>query len=360
MDASQFKSFLFILDKDPDLEQWHGRRLSRGDAGDISGVELIYYLSDLEEKLKDLFAPVSRLHMDFNINMATDHAIRKYMGEKIIQIPLQPRIDLLRLIKDSHELDIIKKGMQITIDAHTEAMRCTAPGITEIQLESIYSNEFRFGGAILPTYEANVSSGNNSLILHHHATHKIAEAGEMILVDCGAEYNHYTADVARTWPVSGSFTEPQKYLYNRILDINMRCIEMVQPGRKFWDIHEYAVSELVDLMIDIGIFTDEKEEIIQEKLYKPYFPHGIGHFLGMDGHDTPTINRNDVILQAGMYVTIEPGIYLPDSDPVPEKYRSIGIRIEDNIIVTPSGSENLSERLAKTVEEIEAVVGKKL
>jgi Xaa-Pro aminopeptidase len=180
---------------------------------------------------------------------------------------------------------------------------------------------------------------------------------ELLLVDAGAEFDSYAADITRTWPISGKFTDPQKEIYQLVLEVQLACIDMVKPGVKFWDIHEKSIELITKGLIKYGILKGEYAKIIEDKGYKRFYPHGLGHWLGIDTHDTSYLDRKIEVLKSGHYFTVEPGIYITDEDDIPEKYRKIAVRIEDDVLVTENGYEILTKDVVKEIGEIENLVG---
>ena len=357
LDPRENKSFLFVLE-DEEVEKWEGKQLSRLDAGENSGFMMVYPTSEFGRKIRDLIKSCNTIHYPTGINFQLDERIRNLLDKyDLSQEDPTPRFDSHRVVKDEYEIELIEKSMAITVDAHLEAIQKTEIGIIEYELEAIYNYHFRINGAILPMGKATVAGGSNAIYLHHSAGNKSIKEGELVLVDTGCEYKGYTSDVARTWPVSGKFTEPQIDLYIAVLDTHKLCRKMVKAGEKFWDIHMAGVRNLVKHLISLGLLDGDIEDIVENEDYKRYFMHGIGHFLGIDGHDCLTIDRQEIVLQNGMYLTIEPGLYIPEDDDIPEKYRNIGIRIEDNLLVTEDGHRNLSKDLPIEIEEIEELVG---
>ena len=223
----------------------------------------------------------------------------------------------------------------------------------EHEIESIYTGYFHFNGAILPMHQAIVASGENAIYLHHMAFTRQIQDGDLILVDTGCEYMGYTTDIARTWPANGKYSKSQKMIYEIVLKTHKICLEKVKPYVKFRDIHETAVMELTKGLIELKIINESLEDAINNESYKKYFMHYIGHFIGLDGHDSLTTNREEITLTPGMTITIEPGLYISDEKDIPEIFRNIGIRIEDNLLITETGMINLSKDLPIEIEEIE-------
>ena len=272
----------------------------------------------------------------------------------------------LRLIKSEAELDILRKAAQITCEAHSEAMAMTRPGVYEYELEAVINGRFRRKGGNGPGYTTIVGGGDNATILHYIENESELQPGTLVCVDAGCEYDCYTADVTRTWPVSGKFSEAQKELYTVVLDAQKAAIAACIPGNTWKTVHDTATRVLVRGMLSLGLLegdpTDEGEvdALIEEGVHKKYYMHGTGHWLGLDVHDAGAYNRSGEArpLQPGMVLTVEPGLYISSSDTdAPAQYRGIGIRIEDDIAVTATGPENLTSGVPREIHEVEQLVG---
>ena len=264
----------------------------------------------------------------------------------------------MRLIKSDSEIEVIKKAISITKDAHHKAMSRASSVKYEYQLQAEIEYEFKRKGAYSDAYTSIVAGGNRANTLHYIDNNRELKSGDLILIDAGCEYEYYASDITRTIPVNGKFTSTQKKLYNMILKTQLQIIKMIRPGVKRSELQEKAVELLSLGMMELGILKGSLKKIIKKELYKKYYPHGIGHWMGIDVHDEAPYkykNGREIPLKVGMVLTIEPGIYIDKNDKdVPKKYRGIGIRIEDDILVIKKGCKNLSAGIAKSVEEIEA------
>lgn len=267
----------------------------------------------------------------------------------------------MRLVKSAYELENQRTACEITAQAHLAAMKFTKPGVNERQIQAVLSYEFLMRGAAREGYNHIVASGNSATTLHYNFNDQKCHSGDLLLIDSGAEYKYYSGDITRTFPVSGQFTDEQAYVYEGVLKIQKEIIDFVKPGIVFRDLHEMAANRLTDLMFELGLLTGRKEDVIKANEHKKYYPHGLGHWLGMDVHDAGLYMINEVPrpIAENMVFTVEPGIYLPANDKnVPEKYRGIGIRIEDNIVVTSRGCEVMTTSAPKEISDLEKVIGK--
>jgi Xaa-Pro aminopeptidase len=370
---SEKQIIMFVQPKNPKMEIWTGIRPGIEGAMSEFGADDAFAFSELEKQLPNLLMGFDTLHYRFAENSRMDQLLlnsiskaRKKSKSNGLQIPetfCDPSLLLhrQRLFKNNSEISILRKAADITNEAHTAAMAITKPGLYEYQLEAKISHIFRDRGGNGPGYTTIVGSGENAVILHYISNDSQLKDGDLVCIDAGCEYGFYTADVTRTWPINGKFTDPQKELYEIVLNAQIAAISMAKPGNKFIDIHNAAVRSLTESMIKIGFLEGNIEQLIADNEYKKWYMHGTSHWLGLDVHDVgPYVQNSDsILLEAGMVLTVEPGIYIAgDDESVPQKYRGIGIRIEDDILITENGNENLTDSIPKTVSEIESLVGR--
>ncbi len=330
---------LFLPEPDPRQERWTGRRLSHDEAAEISGIADVRPLGELEGVLR---GSVFELAPPLTLYGALDRAVRNY--ELIERIGLEapvPVADLdrllapLRLVKDEHEIRTLRRAIEITVGAHRAAMRAARPGMWEYELEAVIELNFKLGGAERVGFPSIVGSGPNSVVLHYDKSRRRMEEGELIVIDIGAEYSYYSADVTRTIPVSGRFTPRQRRVYELVLGAQRAAIEAVRPGVTIRELEGVARSWL----------RERSGGACGLSSCDAYFIHGLSHWLGMDVHD---VGSYATPLAPGMVLTIEPGIYLPDE--------GLGVRIEDDVLVTEEGHEVLSGAAPSDPDEIEALM----
>lgn len=363
------KSILFVQEKVPEMELWTGERLGVEAAKERFDVDEVYGTGSFEEQMLELVKEQALLYFD----LFSDDAVYielKAIAKKMLHtrgVNVSPRTfsditkitQQMRLIKSAEEIGLIRKALSITEKAHHYAMQQCKPAMPEYQLQAEYEYIFKKEGAYSDAYTTIIAGGNSANTLHYIKNDQPLKKGELVLVDAGCEYGFYASDITRTYPVSGRFTPPQKELYNMVLDVQLKVIDAIRPGGSKKALQEYSEKLLCEGMVRLGILKGKIEKLIEKKAHKKYFPHGIGHWLGIDVHDPCPYSDdhgNELLFEAGMVLTIEPGIYLnADDESVPERYRGMGIRIEDNILITPEGCENLSIAIAKSVEEIEKV-----
>jgi Xaa-Pro aminopeptidase len=280
---------------------------------------------------------------------------------------LLPLLDEMRLIKDEQEQAIMLRAGVISGQAHARAMRAAHPGLHEYALEAELLYEFRRNGAQFPAYTPIVASGPNACVLHYNVNDRLMRDGELVLIDAGCELDGYASDITRTFPVNGRFSPAQRTLYELVLAAQEAAFAAIAPGRPYSAFHEAALRVLTQGMLDLGLIAAGKyanvEDAIADKAHVPFYMHGTGHWLGMDVHDVGAYrdltqaDKPSRPLQPGMALTVEPGIYVRPAEGVPEEYWHIGIRIEDDVIVTEDGYRLLTGTAPKTVAEIEALVG---
>jgi Xaa-Pro aminopeptidase len=367
--ATAHKTLLFVQSKNEKLELWTGVRLGVDAAREQFAVDEVHSIDTYRERIKELLKDHHTLYLelfcDDPLYARAKSTAEALMQSRGVQRSPQTFKDIttltqkMRLIKDESEIALIKKALEITKTAHHHAMKVCTPQMKEYQIQAEYEYIFTKNGAYSDAYTTIVAGGNNANTLHYIKNDHPLREGEMVLIDAGCEYEMYASDITRTFPVSGRFTPQQKALYEMVLGVQLRVIESIKPGVTKTRLQELSERLLCEGMVKVGILSGEIDALLEKKAHKKYFPHGIGHWMGLDVHDPcPYTDEegNDIAFAPGMVMTIEPGLYLrEDDESLPEQFRGIGIRIEDNILVTEAGCENLSEGIAKSVGEIEAM-----
>jgi len=363
---------MFVQPKDPKMEIWTGIRPGLEGAIEDFDASDAFPFSELSKQLPNLLMGFKTLHYRFAEDASMDHKLLKAIGQARrksktngMDIPetfCDPSLILhrQRLYKSEREVQILRKAAEITCEAHTAAMSMTKPGLFEYQLEAKIGQVFRDRGGNGPGYTTIVGGGENAVILHYITNDAELQDGDLVCIDAGCEYGFYTADVTRTWPINGKFTPVQRELYEAVLLAQKHAIDKARPGVRFIEIHNAAVRSLTESMVDLGFLEGEVDQLIADNKFKKWYMHGTSHWLGLDVHDVgPYVDKSDsMILKPGMVFTIEPGIYIAkDDETVPEKYRGVGIRIEDDILITAEGCENLTASIPKEIEQVEKIVG---
>lgn len=365
--ATETKTLLFVEAYNAEHALWNGARLGLEGAKERFSVDEVRDIADYHETIKEIL----REHINLYIDLYSDSS-RLTEAKKAAQSLHSSRgikrhirsirdvtylIRTLRLFKSAEEITQIRQAIDITAKAHHAAMRECRSGMREYQLQAAMSYVFLSSGAAYEAYGAIVAGGNNANTLHYIDNREELREGDLVLIDAACEWNLYASDITRTFPVNGKFSNAQREVYEKVLAVQLQVIEVIKPGVKRDWLQTYSEELLCDALIDLGILSGKRETLMEAKEHKKYAPHGIGHWMGLDVHDPcPYVDEAGEALAfaEGMVMTIEPGIYLrADDESVPEKYRGIGIRIEDNILVTSAGNENLSSMIAKTIDEIE-------
>ncbi len=367
--ADETKCLLFVQKKVPEMELWTGKRLGVDGAKERFKVDEVFISEDFEKEMKVLMAEQHLLYYDLFSDDVLYKQLRALAKEMlhIRTVIVSPRsfsditklTQEMRLIKSTEEIVQIKKALAITQKAHHHAMKVCRPELDEFVLQAEYEYIFKKEGAYSDAYTTIIAGGNNANTLHYINNDAKLKAGDLVLVDAGCEYGFYASDITRTYPVDGKFTTAQKELYEMVLDVQLKIINAIKPGGSKKALQALSERLLTEGMLKLGILKGHVKTLMDEKAHKKYYPHGIGHWMGIDVHDPCPYsddNGDEILFAEGMVLTIEPGIYLPEEDEaVPEKYRGIGIRIEDDILVTKEECENLSAGIAKSVEEIEVL-----
>lgn len=360
---------MFVRPRDPELEVWDGKRAGLEGAKERYGADAAYPAVELGGKLAELIANTDELHYAVGLDDAMDamvmHAIARLRklekkGRRPPRAIVDPRAHLheLRLKKRPEELHALRKAAAITAEAHTAAMRLGKPGAFEHELEAVINYTFRKAGGSGPGYATIVGAGENATILHYIENRCAIADGDLVLVDAGCEYDHYTADITRTWPANGRFSAPQKKVYDLVLATQKSAVAMAKPGATIDELHQHCVRALTEGMLSLGLLTGSLEERITDLSYKKFFMHGTSHWLGLDVHDVGayTVGGKARPLEPGMVITVEPGLYIAaDAPDVPPEYRGIGVRIEDDVAITADGNEVLTAACPKELEELEAI-----
>jgi Xaa-Pro aminopeptidase len=363
------KSILFCREKDMEREIWDGFRFGPDQARETFGFDEAHPITELDQLLPQLLANQSTVFCDVGTDSSWDMQVIGWINKVRAQVrsgvsaPSEIRdirrfLDDMRLIKDEHELNIMRRAANISSQAHSRAMRATHAGLREYELEAELIHEFRRQGAQAPAYTPIVAGGANACILHYVQNDALLKNGELVLIDAGCEVDGYASDITRTFPVSGKFSGPQRAIYQLVLAAQAAAIAQVKPGSEWEAPHDAAVKVLAQGLVDLGLCKGTRDSVIESGDYRRFYMHRTGHWLGMDVHDAGDYKRNGVWLklQPGMVLTVEPGCYVRPAENVPEEFWNIGVRIEDDALVTASGSEIISAAAPKTVEQIESLM----
>ncbi len=361
---------LFCRERDPLMETWNGRRAGQEGACAIYGADDAFPIADIDEILPGLLENSERVfytmgcHPDFDqsvMNWVNQIRQKSRSGSQAPRefIALDHLVHEMRLYKSPAEIRTLRRAAQISAAAHRRAMQTCRPGLMEYQIEAELRYEFMRSGSPAPAYNPIVGGGSNGCILHYTENNAVLNEGDLLLVDAGAEFDSYAGDITRTFPINGRFTPAQQAVYEVVLEAQAAAIAKIRPGNHWNEPHEAAVRVLTQGMLKLGLLKGKLSALIKEGAYKRFYMHRTGHWLGMDVHDVGSYKFGDTwrVLEPGMVMTVEPGIYIPaGSKGVAKKWWDIGIRIEDDVLVTKDGCEILSIDAPKTVAEIEAVM----
>jgi Xaa-Pro aminopeptidase len=362
------KSILFCREKDVTREIWDGRRYGPKAAQKIFGFDEAYPIAKLDELMPKLIADQPAMYYPIGAHADWDARVVGWLNQVKAQVrsgvtaPAEIQdvcsvLDHMRLIKDADELKVMRSAAKIASDAHRRAMQTTRPGMMEYEVEAELAHEFRRRGAQAPAYNSIVAGGPNACVLHYVENNAELSDGDLLLIDAGCELHGYASDITRTFPVSGEFSAAQRDVYELVLAAQSKGIEAVKPNAPFEAYHEAALRVLVRGMVDLKLCKGSVDKVIERGDYRQFYMHRTGHWLGLDVHDAGDYKKNgkSVTLEPGMVVTVEPGCYIRPAKNVPKAFWNIGIRIEDDVLVTKSGREVLTSP-PKTVRDIEQVM----
>ncbi len=364
--AEDYSYSLFCRERNREMEIWNGYRA--GIDGAIADYEAdeAYAIDLLDEEILDKLLNKQRLYYrighqaDFDARVSqwikqADAQQRRGNGAPAQVIQLDRILDEMRLIKSAQEIELMQIASEISAEAHTRAMQTVHPGMMEYALEAELNYVFGKNGCV-PSYNSIVGGGANACILHYVENNQMLKNGDLVLIDAACEYECYASDITRTFPVNGKFSPEQKALYEIVLQAQLAAIDAVKIGNAYREPHEVAVRILTQGLLDLGLMKGDLEDLLEAEAYRQFYMHGTGHWLGMDVHDVGAYKQEGEWrpYQEGMVVTVEPGLYIaPDDETVEEKWRGIGIRIEDDVVATINGPRVLTAAVVKTVQDIE-------
>ena len=361
---------MFCRERDPAAEQWHGARIGLEGVCERHGADDAFPIGDLDDILPGLLENKSRVYyamghfQGFDQRMlgwvAQVRAGARFGGGLGEFVMLDHLVHEMRLFKSKAEVGVMSKAAQVSAAAHERAMRICRPGMAEYQIEAELLYEFTRAGCRAAAYPSIVAGGANACTLHYTENSDRLRDRDLLLIDAGAEHEFYASDITRTFPVNGRFSRAQRDVYSLVLAAQEAAIDTVAPGRTFDDVHMAAVRVLAEGLVDLGAVKGGLKRIIQKEKYKRFYMHRTGHWLGMDVHDVGDYRIDDQsrVLEPGMVMTVEPGLYIaPDDEKAPKRLRGIGIRIEDDVLVTKLGREVLTSAAPKSIDEIESIVG---
>lgn len=361
---------IFCRERNPERELWDGLRA--GQEGVIADYQAddAFPINDIDDILPGLIEGRDRVYYSIGNNPEFDQQMMEWLNSirSKARMGAQPPEEFVvldhllhdaRLYKSSAEIATMQQAADISCRAHIRAMQASKPGFYEYHLEAELDYEFRKGGARLPAYSSIVASGHNACILHYTENNAPLQDGDLVLIDAGCEIDCYASDITRTFPVNGRFSPEQKAIYEIVLQANLEAMNYISPKHRWNDAHDATVRVITAGLLALGLLQGELDELIKSEAYKPFYMHRAGHWLGLDVHDVGDykVHGEWRMLEVGMTMTVEPGIYIAvDNQSVPAQWRGIGVRIEDDVVVTDNGCQVLTNAVPKTVEAIEQLM----
>jgi len=366
------ETIMFVRKKDAERETWDGFRYGPEATSTIFKIDQCYPFEEFEARAVELLKGIEKLYHRQALNQEIDETIQRILVKVskaqgrtgLGLLPVYDAEDLIgefRIIKTEPEIVNLRKACQISAETHMEVMQYVQPGMNEREINGFLLYQMMKRGAAREGYGAIVATGNNATTLHYVFNDQVCKAGDLLLIDAGAEYNYFTGDITRTFPVTGKFTDEQAHLYEAVLKVQKSLIDSLRPGLTFKELQDMGAQMLTDVMLELGLLEGRKNDIMEAQEHKRYYPHGIGHWLGMDVHDAGhyITKGQPRSIEENMCFTIEPGLYIPAHDTkAPARYRGIGIRIEDNLRITKDGCENLTSLVPKEIKDIEKLMSK--
>ncbi|MGJ7458256.1 Xaa-Pro aminopeptidase [Halomonas sp. RA08-2] len=362
------ESVLFCQDRNPLIEAWTGFRLGAEGAVREHAVDQAFENTEREKRLEALLDGRRTLYLplDSPEAMAIAEEVRSALMARArrgacppeVLADVAPLLHEARLIKSEAELTLLRHAADISARAHVRAMRAARPGLAEYHLQAELEHEFHWQGGSGPAYASIVGGGANACVLHYIENRGLLGDGDLVLIDAGAEFDLYAGDITRTSPVNGRFSDAQRALYALVLEVQERAVATIRPGVTLIELHDGVVRGLTEGLIGLGLLEGEVQARIDDESYRRFYLHSTSHWLGLDVHDVGAYRREGEPrpLAPGMVLTVEPGLYIPADEDIPEAFRGIGIRIEDDVVVTAGGHEVLTSGVPKRMEEIEALM----
>ncbi len=366
----QGEYILFCQEFDEKKALWEGAHAGLEGATEHYEADDSFPIDDMDEILPGMLENKGKVFYPMGRAPDLDHQLLEWITKIRKQsrnginapgelVSLEHLLHEMRLFKSAEELKLMRKAAEVSCQAHVRAMQQCQPGLYEYQIESEVIHQFMQQGLRYVAYPSIVAGGKNACVLHYVENKDKLKKSDLLLIDAGAECDHYAADITRTFPVSGKFSSAQKQLYQLVLDAQYAAIEQVQPGQPWNKAHDVSVKVLTTGLVKLGLLEGDIDKLIEDETYKQFYMHRIGHWLGMDVHDVGDYKINDEwrLLEPGMVLTIEPGLYIPENcETVDKKWRGIGIRIEDDVVVTKEGHEVLTHAAPKEIDEIESLM----
>ena len=348
------KAIIFLRPRDPLLETWNGRRLGVEHAPQQLNINEAYSIEEFATVLPKILKNLTALYYVPEIHTWGDKLVAESAVSFSEILDWRPMLSEMRLIKSPNEIRLMQQAGQITALGHIKAMQTTRPNRFEYEIESDILHEFNRHCARFPSYNSIVAGGNNACILHYTENDRPLNDGDLVLIDAGCEFAMYAGDITRTFPVNGKFSQPQREIYELVLKAQKRAIELLVPGNSIKQANDEVIRIKTQGLVNLGILKGDVDTLIEQQAYRQFYMHGLGHWLGLDVHDVGSYGQDKQrILEIGMVITVEPGIYIAEDADVPEQYKGIGVRIEDNLLMTEYGNKILTAAAPKEITDIE-------
>jgi len=362
----KYKFILFVRKRDRLQETWNGKRHGVKGAMEVFNADTAYAIDDFEAMLPELLRGHKTVYHNYGADEELSAIITNQFatlsgGTDAVMQNAEFILGEMRKVKSEREIELLQKAVDISVEAHREAMMSTQPGMSEYEIEAVIEYVYRKNGSQRPGYESIVASGANATILHYNTNEMKMKKGDLLLLDAAAEWGYYAADITRTYPVNGKFSKEQAAIYQIVYDAQQEGMKMSRPGKIYQDISDAVENSVIDGLIKVGLLTGSREEIKEDESHRRFFFHGSGHWIGLDVHDAGAyiIDGKSVVLEPGMAFTIEPGVYINEDKSVDPKWWNIGVRIEDCILITKKGNINMSRGVPSKIKDIEKLMKKK-
>ncbi|UAY77120.1 Xaa-Pro aminopeptidase [Pasteurella canis] len=364
------ESIIFVRPSDPLRETWDGRRLGVTNAPTKLSLDHAFSIDDFSAEFPKILENTNAIYHLPTLHPWGDELLTQSAVDFSQALCWKEMLDEMRLFKSENEIALMQQAGQISALAHIRAMQKTRPNRLEYEIEHEILHEFSRFGARNPSYNSIIAGGENACILHYTENDMPLKEGELVLIDAGCEFAMYAGDITRTFPVNGKFSQAQRDIYEIVLNAQKRAIELLVPGNSIQQANEEVVRIKVEGLVKLGILQGDIEELIETEAYRQFYMHGLGHWLGLDVHDVGSYskdehnnNRNSKVrdrpLEVGMVLTVEPGLYISEKANVPAQYKGIGVRIEDNLLITEYGNKNLTSAVPKEIDDIEKLMANK-
>ena len=364
--AEKHKFILFVRERNELAETWTGRRYGVKGAIGLFNADTAYVIDDFEDMLPRLLRGHKTVYHNYGADeeiseLITDQYSARLGNTEAVMQNAEYILGEMRRVKSKREIKLLQKAVDISVEAHREAMKSTQPGMGEYEIEAVFEYVSRKNGSQRMGYPSIVGSGANTAILHYNTNEMKMNNGDLLLLDAGAEWGYYTADITRTYPVNGKFSKEQAAIYKIVYDAQEAGMKMSKPGNTYLEMSNAVENSVIDGLLRIGLLTGSRESVKEDRSHRKFYLHGVGHWIGLDVHDAGAyrVDGKSIVMEPGMAFTIEPGVYITEPENVDPKWWNIGVRIEDCILITKKGNINMSKGAPRKIKDIEKLMKKK-